>query len=334
MTKDGLMAMCDISPNSQFSLMQAEQLLFERYCSGALPDVPVMNTSTPVVFIIGSPRTGSTYLYQLLINWYRFFYFTNFINSYFYTEPAVGAAIDFMTHPLGGVSYDSCFGKTLGMFGPSEGSYILKNWFGGTHPSQSESCDVLDGKTAHFRRSMQCIYEIHRKPILIKNAWNCFRIKALSELFPNARFIWIRRDIVESSFSALNARVATGDIERWNSATPTNFKSIQSLQPWAQVVEQQYEFNKAISEDLDKYRAKRHRVVWYEDLCIDPCRIMDEFQGKIIAERHIPKLGGQWGKTETRQALSGMLGPFYRNQIRKYVQHAKGDRLEKYRYRK
>ena len=67
-------------------LEKAEALLFEKYADRAVC------AHTPLVFIVASPRTGSTLIYQLLINSFDFFYFSNFIADNYAEFPAVGAA--------------------------------------------------------------------------------------------------------------------------------------------------------------------------------------------------------------------------------------------------
>ena len=240
-----------------------ESLFFDRYASSLDKDV------VPMVFILGSPRTGSTLFYQLIINFFDFFYFSNLINNHFAEHPVVGAALQHQLEPNPDVSYKSRYGKTEGEFGPSEASYVFRNWFGGGHPSQIVSSEVLPGKDKHLCQSLQSIYALFGKPILIKNAWNCFRIEALAQRFANAYFIWIRRDITHAALSDLEARYRKGDpvATVWNSATTKNYKAIQKLPYWNQVVEQQYEYNRSIGRDLETYASERYIELWYENIC-------------------------------------------------------------------
>jgi hypothetical protein len=216
-----------------------------------------------LIFILGSPRTGSTLLYQILINALQPFYFSNLINDYFSDCPIIGATIQ-NSFPRKSIPYKSKYGKTNGLLGPSEASHIMREWFGGEHPSQTKSCTVIPNKKQHLIATLQAIYKLTNSPILIKNAWNCFRIENLQQLFPNSKFIWIRRDISCSAQSDLNSRINRGSPYIWNSATTHNYKEIQRLPYWEQVVEQQYEYNKAISQNI---QSTNFVEVWYEDMC-------------------------------------------------------------------
>ena len=139
-------------------------------------------------------------------------------------------------------------------------------------------------------------------PILIKNAWNCFRIRSLSEMLPRAFFIWIRRDIVASSSSDLSARyVVQESPDVWNSATPWNHQQLRKRPYWEQVVENQYEFNKAVQEGLDRYARDRNLEIWYEDLRANPNKVLDRIGASLTAH-----FGWPVGSTEriTWSALS------------------------------
>jgi hypothetical protein len=246
------------------NLQECEQLFFEKFSD----DVSL--NELPLVFILGSPRTGSTLIYQLIINFFDFFYFSNFVNDYFAEYPIIGTALDLQlnSHPL--INYESAYGKTKGRFGPSEASLVFKNWFGGEHPAQTCSTEVLPGKVAHFTLTIKSIYKMTGQPILTKNAWNCFRIKAMTSLFPNIHFIWIRRDIRQSALSDLEARYRRGSPYTWNSATTANYQEIQQRPYWEQVVEQQYEYNKSIGVDLKRFSRRQYLELWHEDLCDRP----------------------------------------------------------------
>jgi len=220
------------------------------------------------LFIVGSCRTGSTPIYQLVINLFDVFYFTNLINKDYYENPALGCKIQkdsILSYNHN--SYDSDYGKTEGDLGPSEGSSIFQNWFGGGHPSEIKSFDFLSiDKKNHMIKTINDIHDIMEKMIVIKNAWNIFRIKVISKAFPNSRFLWIRRDIREASLSSLNARYYRDDLNAWNTATPKNYKELCKLPPYQQVVEQHYELDKTIKDNIPK---GRYIEIWYEDLCLD-----------------------------------------------------------------
>lgn len=253
-----------------------EDFLFVRYLGVDVKEIPI-------VFIIASPRTGSTLLYQILVNGFtHFFPFTNYVNVHFYKFPALATIFDYVS--LG--SYESNYGKVEGLFSPSEASFLFKKWFGGEHPAQTKSCDFLSlHEKSHMVSTMKVIYGATGKVVLNKNQWNSFRVEALSETFPNLHFIWARRDIASSALSDLKARRHWKS--RWNSATTANYEGLMGLPDYISVVEQQYEYNKAIGDSLKRFCPKRYIEVWYERVCEDVnmqvCRLGAYFDFNCIS---------------------------------------------------
>ena len=136
-----------------------------------------------MIFILGSPRTGSTLIYQFLIDIYNLSFFNNLTNNYFYKYPFIGTYVSQLFSP--NIKYESNHGKTKGLLEPSEGSNIFMNWF-------ESSNNILSDKRKNILKTFENIDKYISKPIVTKNAWNCFRIKTLTKLFPNIKFVWIK----------------------------------------------------------------------------------------------------------------------------------------------
>lgn len=239
-------------------MQEAEQALFDSCLKGYL------NSST--IFILGAPRTGSTYLYQLVVRLFGLPFISNLTNAYFPTTPIVGLALQHGVDVR--IIYESQYGKSDGPFQPSEGSGPMAHWFGGGQPSQVASHTILGGRSTHFQNTLAACEVLYEgRPLVIKNAWNCFRVACIAETLPAARFLWIRRDVRDAAASDLEARIATkGRPDAWNSATPANVEALQTRPPHEQVVENQYEFSKAVGEALAALQADRWHEIWYEDL--------------------------------------------------------------------
>ncbi len=221
------------------------------------------------IFILSAPRTGSTYLYQLIAKTFQLPYISNATNEIYPLNPIIGLIIQSKVNVS--ISLSNKFGKTEGIFQPSEGSYVLSNWFGGGHPSQTVSNKILKGKDHHFRSTLAVSEMIFNgAPLIIKNPWNCFRISSIRKLLPKAKFIWLKRDIRESAASDLESRYITkGNPREWNSATPSNIEKLKLLPPEHQVIENQFEFNRSIKESLKNISSKNWITLWYEDILKD-----------------------------------------------------------------
>jgi hypothetical protein len=257
-------------PPEQALLDEAQAQLF----SSLIGDAPL--SETPAIFILGSPRTGSTLLYQGLAHYLRLPYFSNLANYQFPCHPVLAAPTHHQVLHRIDLEFTSAYGKTVGAFQPSEASAIFRNWFGGDHPSQVNSATILPGKENHLLKTMAVIHRVFSGPLVTKNPWNCFRIADLARLLSSAFFLWIRRDIAQSALSDLAARyVVQGNPLVWNSATPASIEALRKLPYWAQVVENQFEFAEAIQHGLARHAPRRHVQVWYEDFIANPTGTLD-----------------------------------------------------------
>lgn len=243
-----------------------ERALQKQLCnSTACPEEP-----TPV-FILSAPRSGSTLLYQALCHRLALPYISNLTNDFFATSPVVGLAIQ-KAMPVQ-IRFDSQYGKTDGFFQPSEASAVMRRWFGGGHPSALVSARILAGMEASFIATLKAAEILFGAPLVIKNAWHCFRLPYLAAVLPGARFLWLRRNIRDAAKSDLAARYKTkGSADIWNSATPANVEELKKLPPTAQVVENQYEFNRAIGRSLSQHAEGRWIEFSYDDFLDQPER--------------------------------------------------------------
>lgn len=223
------------------------------------------------IFIVHAPRTGSTFLFQSLIAAFRLPYVANMTNDNFGDTPIVGLSIQQSWPAYNQIMEKSRFGKTEGLMQPSEASALMRHWFGGGHPSELACGEFLENKKQHMQATFGAAFALFGDPMVIKNAWNSFRIRALSEAFPSSAFIWARRDLEPSALSDLAARYSVqGDPMVWNSATPRNVDELR-LRPYPeQVVENQVEFARAISAQFQALPPSRRSVVWYEDFVRNP----------------------------------------------------------------
>ena len=259
---------------------------------------PQVSCLEPIIlFILGSPRVGSTVLFQLIINHFECFFPSNSFNRIFQNKEVNLESLDLSLHmsSLKNVSYNSDYGKTFYDGEPSEASAFFGAFFGGEHPSEEKSKSPLPDLSERFIDFCRSLYRQSQKPLVFKNAWNCFRISYLSQAIPNACFLWIRRDIADAAFSDLEARKKRGSTNIWNSATTADYFEIQKHPYWEQVVEQQYGYARRVGSDLSRFCRDRYLEVWYEDLLVDPNLFLKKIQnflsprGFIVRKREIDR---------------------------------------------
>lgn len=237
------------------------------------------------VFVLAAPRAGSTVLYQALSDSFGLPALTNHANDDTPQHPIVGILASHNARLAGHArgEYSSRYGKTAGAHGLSEGSAIFTRWCGGGHPSETVSPGVLATQAEHMRATLAAVEAATGKPLLMKNAWNCFRLADLAHRFPEAGFIWLRRDVRAAAESDLAARHAVqGDSQTWNSATPANVGDLRKLPPEGQVLENQFEFARAISQAAAALAPSRFAEVWYEDFIAKPDAVMQRLAASLI----------------------------------------------------
>lgn len=227
-------------------------------------------TIYPPIFIVGAPRTGSTLLFQLLIKKYRFAYLNN-LQSFFWRTPALFMFLTGnMTHKRA-VKFElrSKYGYIPGIFSPSEGGALFRYWFG----EDDLSFLQVEKNKPLIRKTIGYISSFASAPFLSKNLYNSMRIQNIFSVFPNALFIWIRRDPRYTSQSLIKMRRALyGSDKRWASVKPHNYNELLLYEPFEQVVRQIKEIEDEIEEKLKKRSIKEHLSIHYEDLCKYPSR--------------------------------------------------------------
>jgi len=179
---------------------KTEELLFKQ--------LNVDDIEARPIFVVCSPRVGSTLIYQALVNTFKLGYFSNTTNDLFSSTPAIGLLREHANSDSQYLlNYFSQYGKTSGSRETSEASAIFGNWYGGQHPSEINSSEILsEEKGKHMQNTFSAIKGITGTETVSKNPWNSFRIKSFNELFPNSIFVWIRRSVDITAVSDLENR--------------------------------------------------------------------------------------------------------------------------------
>ena len=176
-------------------------------------------TKSPV-FIIGHWRSGTTYLYSLMIQDQKFAYVSNlhtFLPSVFLTSEKLFKPILKRMLP----STRRMDNVKLGLYEPQEEEWAMANissyslYHGMAFPQNlnyySKYCSidrlpkrtVIKWKRIYKRFLQKITYSFQGKQLILKNPSNTFRVKLLLEMFPDAKFIHIYRNPYEVFLSTL-----------------------------------------------------------------------------------------------------------------------------------
>lgn len=243
-------------------LIGAEEFLIDQF------ETP----ENPIVFVIGTQRSGTTVLTQALATLYRISYPSNLI-ARFWRAPYLGALVSRSLN-LGeqDMAFRSDFGATGGVNGPHEFSYFWRHWFPGS-AQNAQPWDMSEADAALLKKEFAAWQAVGDEPLLFKNLLEVVpNIHNLAALFPTALFVNISRDdlfVIQSTYeSRMNYG---GDHAEWFGVKPSNFREvIRTADPLLQVVEQVHYLKQEIAGSLATLPDGRHLTVRYEDLVTDP----------------------------------------------------------------
>lgn len=232
---------------------------------------------TPI-FIIGAPRTGSTILYAYMTNYLDVLYINNFMcrfNRILYLASVVS---QFFFRGGQHNCFDSEHGNTRGWNSPSECGGFWYRWFPrDKHFVDSE--ELNNAQKMQIRDIVTTIQNTYSKPMLFKNM-NCGqRLRVIKDIFPNALFIYCKRNPLFAAQSIIETRERVHkNRQAWWSIMPKEYNELLKLDYCEQVVKQIYYIQKQMEGDLCLFEKKQSIEIHYEDLCDSPKSTIEEIR--------------------------------------------------------
>lgn len=230
----------------------------------------------PPLFIVGTPRSGTTIVYLHLANRFRFSYFSNISRRMsFFSVPAAVLGRAFFAQNL---SLENDFGVTSGGMSPSDGWRIFHRWFprNGSLPRQSMP------RLYELKNIVRIYEKIFDAPFINKNNANSIRVRELFDLFPDALFIHVHRDPLQAVMSLLDARRRHGvALNEWWGPPPPHLTDSQFPSEERQVAQQVVGLERFINESFSRIPDSQRISLSYEDFCRDPGQLC-----KLVAERY------------------------------------------------
>jgi gamma-glutamylcyclotransferase (GGCT)/AIG2-like uncharacterized protein YtfP len=253
----------------------------------------------PIIFVIGSLRSGSTLMMQWLANTGEFGYPTNML-SRFYNAPIIGAKIqqlltdekyNFRNEILdfnSDIDFTSENGKTKGAVAPNEFWYFWRRFLPFKdldYLPDKELFEKVDINT--FKQELLGIANVFEKPFALKGMICNYNIGFLDKVFDNALFIYTKRDPLTNIESALKARERQfGSVNEWYSfKIPEYPELIEYDSAEKQVAGQVYYINKAVEAGLSKVAEVKKVIVDYEKFCDNPKEFYKQIQEKLSRQK-------------------------------------------------
>lgn len=255
-----------------------ENLLKKKYKRGG--------KGTRIFFIVGTPRSGSTLLYQIISNSFEVTYVDNLI-CLFHKTPLLGIYLGKIFY--GGRkhnNFESDYGKTFSnsMRGPSECGEILKGLFDKKLNSARKSTSFYN---------ILNISMMTNKTLVFKDLNSSLNISRLNSLFPFAKFIHIKRDVFYNCQSVLLARRKYNvPHNKWWGIKPEGYKKFINSDEFKKSVFQVKQIELQIMNELKDISINRKLEINYEDLCDNTFGEMKRLSDflNLKTEENFPKI--------------------------------------------
>ena len=223
------------------------------------------------LFILGPARSGTTLIYQALVGGIECCYFSNIMSRY----PRIPGTLTKVLGRFGHFDYipdyRNFYGKTKGWNGPAQGSEIWSRWFPKSHEVESDViCDLEEWKLANLIHFMQ---RASGRPFVNKWPGLSVYVPILRKLFPNALFVRVKREPIDTALSVINGRrQLLGDESVSISRVPRGYESFSKDTPYRQVAAYVMGIEKQLDREL-KGCDDAVFAVKYEEFCASPERL-------------------------------------------------------------
>lgn len=226
----------------------------------------------PPVFIVGLPRSGTTYLYQLMADRFELGYINNFYN-YFYGLPLLLTRLPRANPRNSHRGYESSYGHVAGCLSPSEHFGLWRRLYG-ENVSRGAVADNTILSRIEMERLRNMINSIQNRTghsYLFKCLYLNLCVTSLAHIFDSSRFIHIERKFESVFASMLQARKvnAPGRGNWWSVRVP-GWKEQLGKPLAVQVTYQLTQLGLALNEQLSHIPPARYFHINYDQLCANP----------------------------------------------------------------
>lgn|GEM_PF-3268179 len=217
-------------------------------------------------FIVGSPRTGSTLLSQILLQAFDLGCQYNAVAKY-YSVPLYGYS-EISEKLKEKNKLESFLGNTTGNLNAHEFGYFWQYWLNYTDHHEPTAEHLSTVAVNQLQHKLNAITNFLGKDLLIKNqVYINFIINWISNHITNSKFIFIYRDDFEVVESILYSRfIQYGRYDLWWSLRPAMYNEWSQLNPIDQVVNQVLYTNKKIRQQLSILDNKEYIIIRYSDI--------------------------------------------------------------------
>ncbi len=220
-------------------------------------------SSFPTIIITGAPRTGSTYLFQLMASRMNVGYVSNLM-ARFYLTPLVGAwlQVKLMRDEIKQMSeFKSKHGVTEHIYEPHEFGFFWSYYLQfGRDDHQPGETDIDNDRLALLDRKLGLISSIFGRPVVYKCSIAPFILDHLLK-YTSIFVVHIDRekeDVVRSILRTRRERL--GSENEWWSSRPAGWRDLLAKTPEEQVSWQYDRILECVTSAGNQYPQRYHRV--------------------------------------------------------------------------
>ncbi|MFN8109825.1 MAG: sulfotransferase [Thermoleophilia bacterium] len=243
----------------------------------------------PTLHVVGSPRSGTTLMYQVIATGLDVGYINNLMAA-FWLAPGYGVSL---ARKLGvdrlSSGFQSAFGRTEGITEPHEFGYFWNHHLRYPDMRQRGAAHEEGIDWARLRRTLVDMAERAGAPMTFKPMLLAWHLDAMVRHMPRTCIVWIRRPQRETAVSLLKMRRSMfGGFERWASLRPD--VDLDHEPPWRQTAAQVVLVERTIAASCARLGPGHVLPVRYERLCEDPMGVLADVRELMGRHGHAPDL--------------------------------------------
>lgn len=234
----------------------------------------------PPVFLIGSPRSGTTVLYQLLCKHLQFGYINNFVSNWPKAPLTATKLYKYFSKNSNPIDLKSKFGRSNLMSGPSEYGEFWYRWFERSHKLKLNN-NIIN----KLRIEISGLTKIHNRPLIFKNVVHSMRILELKKVFQKSVFIVLKRKKLDIAQSILNARIKLYNDKNHPFSVVSSQDQLNPQIPYERAIAIQ--INSIYSNiRLAKNTLGKSNFIFvnYKDLCINTEDVLKKIQNELAEQ--------------------------------------------------
>ncbi len=239
----------------------------------------------PTLHIVGPPRSGTTFLNQLICHHLDVGYVNNLVAA-FWRAPVHGIRLSrkLLSRPEE-ADFRSDYGRTAPIHGPHEFGYFWASHLRHENMDQRPAGHAEQIDWQEMRRTLINMTHAFARPMVFKSFHLVWYMHRLQQVLPRTCFVRLRRDPIQNAVSLLKARREyLNDPRQWLSLRPLACADMDAATPVEQVAAQVYYIERWIDGQLRKLRPGTALELSYESVCRNPAAAIAKVRALVSSQ--------------------------------------------------